>query len=46
MISAVLLLGNIYFDEALQNDNDPCEISSPELITNIAQLLKIPRVDL
>lgn len=28
IISAVLLLGNVYFDGALQTDNDPCEIVS------------------
>lgn len=46
VVAAVLLLGNISFDGTLQNENDPCEISNPELVVSVAHLLRVKKEEI
>ncbi|KRX01847.1 P-loop containing nucleoside triphosphate hydrolase [Pseudocohnilembus persalinus] len=41
IVAAVILLGNIDFDDSQYSDTNPCSISNQELIKQIAELLQV-----
>ena len=40
IVRAVLLIGNIEFDDSVLSDNSPCKILNPELLQKVCTILK------